>query len=221
MKPRSGAGSGSAGPAGAPARRGRGRGGWTNVHGVFLDVSSVGILITGKSGIGKSECALDLVCRGHKLVADDAVKVRRTGRKAIEGEGSGLVRHHMEIQGLGIVDIRELFGVAAVRDRKRIDLLIELVEWAAGAEYDRLGIDEKTRTLLGVEVPALTLPVRPGRSIATIVEVAARNQLLKAHGVFTAREFQQRLAGEIARGTSPRVGRRAGADPAGPERNPG
>lgn len=186
------------------------------MHGVFLDVSSVGILITGKSGIGKSECALDLVCRGHKLVADDVVKVRRTGRKALEGGGSSLVGHHMEIQGLGIIDIRALFGVGAVRDRKRIDLLIELVEWTAGAEYDRLGIDEMTRSLLGVEVPALTLPVRPGRSIATIVEVAARNQLLKAHGVFTAREFQKRLAGELARGTLPRARRPRGTGRAAP-----
>lgn len=179
----------------------RARAAATTVHGVFLDVSSVGILITGKSGIGKSECALELVCRGHRLVADDMVRVRQVGSGVLEGEGSPLIRHHMEIQGLGIINIRDLFGIAAVRDRKRIDLLIELVEWDARAQYDRLGIDENTRVIMGVRIPALSLPVRPGRSMTTIVEVAARNHLLKGRGVFTARAFQERLAREIARGT--------------------
>jgi HPr kinase/phosphorylase len=171
----------------------------TSVHGVLMDVFGVGVLIVGRSGIGKSECALDLVLRGHKLVADDIVYVRRTDAKVLVGASSDLILHHMEIQGLGIINIRELFGIAAVRERKRVDLVIELVEWRGDGVYDRLGIEERSRGILGIDVPAITLPVRPGRSMTTIVEVAARNHLLKRSGMHTARDFQRRLAREISR----------------------
>jgi HPr kinase/phosphorylase len=171
----------------------------TSAHGVLMDVFGVGVLIMGRSGIGKSECALDLVLRGHKLVADDIVYVRRADPGLLIGASSALIRHHMEIQGLGIINIRELYGIAAVRERKRIDLVIELVEWSAQVEYDRLGIEERTREILGIGLPALTVPVRPGRSMTTIVEVAARNHLLKRTGIHPARDFQRRLAREIAR----------------------
>jgi HPr kinase/phosphorylase len=167
----------------------------TEVHGVLLDVLGVGVLVTGKSGIGKSETALDLVTRGHRLVADDVVHLWKRGDNLI-GTGAGVIRHHMEIRGLGIINIKDLFGVTAVRDTKKLELLIELVEWVDGEEYERLGLDDTRVERLGVALPALRVPVRPGRNIATIVEVAARNQLLKARGQHSAREFQTRL-GEV------------------------
>ena len=144
--------------------------------------------------------ALDLVVRGHRLVADDIVHIRRRGEKgtAIIGSGSGIIRHHMEIRGLGIINIKDLFGVAAIREAKKLELVVELVEWDANEEYDRLGLDEKRYTVLDVEVPMVRLPVRPGRNLATIIEVAARNQLLKLQGHHSAREFQERLNRAIA-----------------------
>jgi HPr kinase/phosphorylase len=169
-----------------------------SVHGVLVEVLGIGILITGKSGIGKSECALDLVVRGHKLVADDVVNVRPVAGRNLQGFNSEIIRHHLEIQGLGIVNVREMFGVTSVRRQKKIDLLVELVEWNENAQYDRLGIDEKTRTVLGVEVPMLVIPVRPGRNVATIIEVAARNHMLKLTGIHSAREFQRHLSEQIA-----------------------
>lgn len=170
----------------------------TNVHGVLVDVLGVGVLLTGKSGIGKSECALDLVLRGHRLVADDVVKVRMKLPAVLFGEGMDLLHYHMEIRGLGIINIKHLFGVAAIRERKKIDLAIELVEWDDGKEYDRLGIEEMKYSLLGIDVPFLKIPVRPGRNITTIVEVAARNQLLKEMGYHSALEFQDRLEKRMA-----------------------
>jgi len=178
----------------------------TEVHGVLLDVLGIGILVHGKSGIGKSETALDLVVRGHRLVADDVAHLWQRGN-AIIGTGAGVIRHHMEIRGIGIINIKDLFGVSAVRETKKVELLVELVEWLEGAEYDRLGVDDHTTELLGVAIPSLRLPVRPGRNIATLIEVAARNQLLKAAGHHSAREFQARL-GEVlaaARGASRRT----------------
>jgi HPr kinase/phosphorylase len=168
----------------------------TNLHGVLMDVFGVGILILGKSGIGKSECALDLVMRGHRIVADDSVEIHRL-KDTVHGSGSPIIRHHMEIRGLGIINIKDLFGVAAVRDTKKIELVIELVEWNAQEEYDRLGVEERTFTVLEVEVPLLVVPVRPGRNMTTIIEVAARDQLLKLQGHHSAREFQDRLNREI------------------------
>ena len=170
----------------------------TNVHGVLVDVLGVGVLLLGKSGIGKSECALDLVLRGHRLVADDVIKVRMKLPSVLFGEGMDLLHYHMEIRGLGIINIKHLFGVAAIRERKKIDLAVELVEWEDGLEYDRLGLEELTYTLLGINIPLLKVPVRPGRNMTTIVEVAARNQLLKEMGYHSALEFQDRLEKRMA-----------------------
>lgn len=170
----------------------------TTLHGVLVDVLGVGVLLMGKSGIGKSECGLDLVLRGHRLVADDVVKVRLKLPAVLFGEGMDLLHYHMEIRGLGIINIKHLFGVAAIRERKKIDLVVELLEWEAGQEYDRLGIDEQKYAVLGVEVPLLRIPVRPGRNMTTIVEVAARNQLLKEMGYHSAHEFQDRLEQRMA-----------------------
>jgi HPr kinase/phosphorylase len=169
----------------------------TSVHGVLLDVLGVGILLLGKSGIGKSEAALDLVERGHRLVADDIVNIRQQ-RDIVYGSGSGIIRHHMEIRGLGIINIKDLFGISAVRDTKKIELVIELAEWDAKEEYDRIGLDEHRYRILDLDLPMLRLPVRPGRNIASIIEVAARNQLLKFQGHDSAREFQDRLNRAIA-----------------------
>lgn len=170
----------------------------TTLHGVLVDVLGVGVLLVGKSGIGKSECALDLVLRGHRLVADDVIKVRMKLPAVLFGEGSDLLTYHMEIRGLGIINIKHLFGVASIRERKKIDLVIELVEWQEGAEYDRLGIDEESYTVLGISIPFLRVPIRPGRNMTTIVEVAARNQLLKEMGYHSAKEFQDRLEQRMA-----------------------
>ncbi len=170
----------------------------STLHGVLVDVLGVGVLLTGKSGVGKSECALDLVLRGHRLVSDDIVKVRLKLPAVLFGEGSDLLHYHMEIRGLGIINIKHLFGVAAVRERKKIDLVIELVEWQEGQEYDRLGLEERTYDLLGVSLPLQTIPVGPGRNITTIVEVAARNQLLKEMGYHSAAEFEDRLEQRMA-----------------------
>jgi HPr kinase/phosphorylase len=176
----------------------------TNLHGVLVDVFGIGALILGKSGIGKSECALDLIMRHHRLVADDVVEIKRKGPDVVFGSGNELIKHHMEIRGLGILNIKDLFGVAAVRDRKRIELVVELVEWSDDEEYDRIGIDERTYTILDVDIPMLTVPVRPGRNITTIIEVAARNQLLKIQGHHSAWEFQERLTKAMAQSTPPR-----------------
>jgi HPr kinase/phosphorylase len=170
----------------------------TTVHGVLVDVLGVGVLLLGKSGVGKSECALDLVLRGHRLVADDIVKVRMKLPAVLFGEGMDLLHYHMEIRGLGIINIKHLFGVAAIRERKKIDLAVELVEWEEGREYDRLGLVEQQYPLLGLQVPLLRIPVRPGRNITSIVEVAARNQLLKEMGYHSALEFQDRLEKRMA-----------------------
>jgi HPr kinase/phosphorylase len=171
----------------------------TSVHGVLVDVLGVGVLLLGHSGIGKSETALDLVLRGHRLVADDIVEIKSKGTDSVYGAGSELIKHHMEIRGLGIINIKDMFGVASVRERKKIEIVIELVEWDENAEYERLGIDEEQYEILDVRVPRLTVPVKPGRNMAAIVEVAARNQLLKLQGHHAARNFQERLTREIER----------------------
>jgi HPr kinase/phosphorylase len=163
-----------------------------DTHGVLLDVLGVGVLVVGKSGIGKSETALDLVQRGHRLVADDVVRIRRHASHVV-GRSAGILGHHMEIRGLGIINVKDLFGIAAVRESKKIELVIELRDWAEGEEYDRLGFDDRHDDILGVPVPALRLPVRPGRNVATLVEVAARNQLVKAQGIHSARAFRDQL----------------------------
>jgi HPr kinase/phosphorylase len=164
----------------------------TELHGVLMDVLGIGVLVVGKSGIGKSETALDLIVRGHRLVGDDVIRIRRQGGR-LSGCGAGILGHHMEIRGLGIINIKDLFGIASVREAKVIDLVVELHEWDADVEYDRLGFDEHTEHLLDMPVTKLRLPVRPGRNIATLIEVAARNQLLKAQGIHSARNFRDKL----------------------------
>ncbi len=170
----------------------------TSMHGVLLDVFGVGILLLGKSGIGKSEIALDLVMRGHRLVADDIVDVKRRMQKAVYGAGSEIIKHHMEIRGLGIINIKDLFGVASIRERKKIEIVMELVEWDPSVEYDRLGVEDRKYRILDVEIAMLVVPVRPGRNMTTIIEVAARNHLLKQQGHHSALEFQERLNRAIA-----------------------
>jgi len=169
----------------------------TTIHGVLLDVFGVGILLVGQSGVGKSECALDLILRGHRLVADDIVNVKRQPPSTLYGTGSEIIRYHMEIRGLGIINIRDLFGISAVRERKRIEIAVELSEWDPNVEYDRLGLDEARFTLLDVNLPMIQLPVRPGRNLSAIIEVASRNYLLKVGGHHSAREFQDKLGREI------------------------
>jgi HPr kinase/phosphorylase len=164
------------------------------VHGVLMDILSLGVLITGDSGIGKSECALDLVVRGHRLVADDAVDVRRRGETDLIGTCPELTRHHMEVRGLGVINIRDLFGVASTRTSKRMELVVQLERWDPSREYDRLGIDENVYELFGVRIPLVKLPVAPGRNLAILVEVAARNQLLKLQGTHSARAFRDELS---------------------------
>jgi HPr kinase/phosphorylase len=170
----------------------------TSLHGVLVDVLGVGVLILGKSGIGKSECALDLVMRGHRLVADDIVNIKRRAGGLLFGSGSDIIGHHMEVRGLGIINIKDLFGISAVRTRKKLELVCELVDWDEKVEYDRLGLEEQKYRVLDVDVPLLVVPVRPGRNLTTIIEVAARNHLLKEQGHHSARDFQERLNREIA-----------------------
>jgi HPr kinase/phosphorylase len=162
------------------------------VHGVLLDVLGVGIRVMGKSGIGKSETALDLVVRGHRFVADDVISIRRQGVNLI-GRSAGIIGHHMEIRGLGIINVKDLFGVAAVRETKKIELVVELHEWSEDAQYERLGFDDRNDEILGCAVPSVRLPVRPGRNLATLIEVAARNQLVKQQGIHSARAFRDQL----------------------------
>jgi HPr kinase/phosphorylase len=173
------------------------------LHGVFVDVLGVGVLILGRSGIGKSECALDLVLRGHRLVADDIVEVQRKGDSLL-GKSSDIIRHHMEVRGLGIINVKDLFGVSAVRDQKKIELVVVLEGWNEEKEYDRLGVEEQFHEMLGVQVPQIILPVSPARNLTTIIEVAARNHLLKQQGHHSAIEFQKRLSEEIALSRDPR-----------------
>lgn len=164
------------------------------VHGVFMDVLGIGVLIKGKSGIGKSECALDLISRGYRLVADDVVIVKRLPNSSLIGCSSDVTRHYIEVRGLGIINIKDLYGITAIRNEKQMDMVVELVSWDEEKEYDRLGIDEETEDILGVELPHKTVPVSPGRSVATIVEVAARNRILKIMGYNPAGDFVDKLA---------------------------
>jgi len=170
----------------------------TSIHGVLMDVFGVGVLLLGDSGIGKSECALDLILRGHRLVADDMVDLIRQGPFALHGRGPEVTKYHMEIRGLGIINIKELFGISAIRDRKKVQIIIKLVGWDKDTEYDRLGLEDSTYSLLGVDLPLIVLPVRSGRNLSTIIEVAARNYLLKLEGFHAAKEFQDRLIRKLA-----------------------
>jgi len=167
------------------------------IHGVLMDVLGLGVLIIGDSGIGKSECALDLVVRGHRLVADDTVQIRRRGDSVVLGTCPEPTRYHMELRGLGIINIRDLFGVAATRASKRVELVVQLERWDGHREYDRLGLDENVYELFGVRVPLICMPVAPGRNLSTLVEVAARNQLLRSRGLNAARDLVERLERQL------------------------
>ncbi|WP_437964797.1 HPr(Ser) kinase/phosphatase [Sorangium sp. So ce260] len=169
------------------------------LHGVLVDVFGVGLLLMGSSAIGKSECALDLVMRGHRLVADDAVECDYRPPGMVFGAPAELLRYHLEVRGLGILNVKDLFGVTSIRERKRIDVVVKLVEWSKDTEYDRLGLDERYHTILGVNIRELVIPVRPGRDMASILEVAARNELLKNAGFHAAREFFGNVEGELLR----------------------
>lgn len=164
-----------------------------SLHGTFVDVYGVGVLLLGQSGVGKSECALELVERGHRFIADDTVIIQRIDETILMGSGSPLLKHHIEIRGLGIINIKEIFGISAVRDRKRVELVVNLEVWDQQKEYDRLGLEEKTHTILDIPVPSIMVPVRPGRNIPIIVETAALNERLKKLGVYSARELDQRI----------------------------
>ena len=168
-------------------------------HGVLMDIVGLGVLIAGESGIGKSECALDLVGRGHRLVADDTVEIRCRGESILIGTCPELTRHHVEIRGLGLVNVTDLFGVSATRSSKRVEMVVRLERWESGREYDRLGLDVETMDILGVRVPLVTMPVAPGRNVAMLVEVAARNQLLRARGRHAAQLLADRLERRLER----------------------
>jgi HPr kinase/phosphorylase len=169
------------------------------VHGVLMDILGLGVLIVGESGIGKSECALDLVVRGHRLVADDAVELRARAESFLIGNCPELTRHHMEIRGLGLINVQDLFGVASTRRSKRVELVVQLERWDPAREYDRLGLDETYYESLGIRVPMIRMPVAPGRNLAILVEVAARNQLLRNGGLHSARRLADRLDDELGR----------------------
>jgi HPr kinase/phosphorylase len=171
----------------------------TRVHGVLLDIYGLGVLLIGPSGVGKSESALDLIARGHSLVADDRVTVRRYPPGDLIGYSEGPLRHHMELRGLGIINVQDLFGLAAVRERKPIDLVIELEPWVDGKIYDRLGLDESLYHILDSPCPYIKMPVAVGRNVAMLVEIAARNHVLKLQGHHSAREFATKLEAELAR----------------------
>jgi HPr kinase/phosphorylase len=178
----------------------------TLLHAVLMDILGLGVLIVGESGIGKSECALDLVLRGHRLVADDTVEIRRRAESVLIGACPDLTRHHMEIRGLGIINVRDLFGVASTRTSKRVELVVQLERWEAGREYERLGLDDQYFEILGLGVPMNRMPVAPGRSVANLVEVAARNQLLRARGHHAARRLADRLDQRLKEDAPPAIG---------------
>ncbi|MFA6706306.1 MAG: HPr(Ser) kinase/phosphatase [Sphaerochaetaceae bacterium] len=161
------------------------------IHGVLVEVYGIGVLITGESGVGKSETALELIERGHRLISDDAVKLRNIGGTYLIGSGENpMLAHHMEIRGLGILNLANLFGVGSIRDKKQIQLLVHLEEWDPDKVYDRIG-EEMTESLLGITVPKLEIPVKPGRNVPIIIETAARNERLKKLGYYSAKEFDQ------------------------------
>jgi HPr kinase/phosphorylase len=171
------------------------------VHGTLVDVYGVGLLYTGRSGIGKSEIALDLVERGHRLVADDVVKIIRKSADLIVGTGAELLGHHMEIRGIGIIDVEKLFGIRAIRLQKRIEVEVHLSHWSDDLEYERLGIEDTTTTILGVSIPQVNVPISPGKNITVISEVIAMNHMLKVYGENSAEEFSKRLSERLHRQT--------------------
>lgn len=162
-------------------------------HGVLVEVYGEGVLLLGESGVGKSETAIELVKRGHRLIADDAVEIKRVSATTLVGRAPEIIRHYVELRGIGIVDIRRLFGMGAVKETEKIDLVINLENWKQGKMYDRLGLEETTEEILGIKVPSIELPVCPGRNLSVVIEVAAMNNRQKRMGYNTAEEFNKRL----------------------------
>ena len=173
----------------------------TVIHGSFIDVYGVGVLLVGRSGIGKSEIALDLVERGHRLVSDDVVMVTRKGEGILMGAGTDVVKHFMEIRGLGLIDVRSIFGIRAIRFQKRVEILIELEEWKHDVEYTRTGLDHELIKIIGVDIPHVRLPIFPGKNVTVITEVIALDYLLKHYGYDAAKEFSKRLDAVITEKT--------------------
>jgi HPr kinase/phosphorylase len=170
----------------------------TTLHGVLVDVFGVGVLILGRSGIGKSECALDLILRGHRFVADDLVFLHRRSPKTVFGSSAPHGGYHMEIRGLGIISVEKLFGVEAIRERKKVEMVVELREREGASDYDRLGFEEESFEILDTELPVVKIPVTPGRNLASIIEVAARNHLLKSMGYHSGKEFEKDLLSRMS-----------------------
>ena len=162
-------------------------------HGVLVEVYGEGILLLGDSGVGKSETAIELLKRGHRLIADDAVEIKKVSATTLVGRAPDIIRHYVELRGVGIVDVRRLFGMGAVKESEKLDLVINLEEWDNNKMYDRLGLDEHTTNILGIEVPSITLPVSSGRNLSVVIEVAAMNNRQKRMGYNTAKEFNKRL----------------------------
>ena len=162
-------------------------------HGVLVEVYGEGVLLLGDSGVGKSETAIELVKRGHRLIADDAVEIKKVSATTLVGQAPAIIRHYVELRGIGIVDIRRLFGMGAIKDTEKIDLVINLETWQEGKMYDRLGLENATVDILGIKVPSILLPVRPGRNLSVVIEVAAMNNRQKRMGYNTAEEFNKRL----------------------------
>ncbi|HEU5141446.1 MAG TPA: HPr(Ser) kinase/phosphatase [Bacillales bacterium] len=169
----------------------------TAIHGVLVDIYGVGVLIAGASGVGKSETALELVKRGHRLVADDSVEIRQEGENNLVGHAPELIQHLLEIRGLGIINVMTLFGARAIRNYKKVTLVVNLELWDANKMYDRIGLEEQAMKIIDTEIPKLTIPVRPGRNLAVIVEVAAMNYRLKRMGMNAAKQFSDRLTDAI------------------------
>jgi HPr kinase/phosphorylase len=165
----------------------------TTCHGSLADVYGVGLLFTGRSGIGKSECVLDLVERGHRVVADDTVHITKRGNDVLLGRGLELQGHHMEIRGIGIIDVRALFGIRAIRQQKRVEVVVQLEEWSASATYDRTGLDVQEMDILGVKLPKVLVPLNAGKNLTVLSEVVAMNHLLKYSGTDSAKLFNERL----------------------------
>jgi HPr kinase/phosphorylase len=165
----------------------------TTVHGVLMDVIGVGVLIVGRPGIGKSESALELITRGHRLIVDDVTYIKKMGAIDLYGESPEMIKNLLEIRGIGIVDIGRLFGVSSVREKKRIDLVVELLDWNEKEEYDRLGFREDKYRLLSIDLPLVRIPISPGRNASTIIELACRNYILKKQGINTAVELEEKI----------------------------
>ena len=162
-------------------------------HGCLVEIYGEGILLLGDSGVGKSETTIELIKRGHRLIADDAVEIKRVSDKTLVGSAPELIKHYVELRGIGIVDVRRLFGMGAVKETEKINLVVQLENWIEGKMYDRLGMDEETIDILGLKIPSITIPVRPGRNLAIILEVAAMNNRQKRMGYNTAEEFNNNL----------------------------